>query len=225
MIKCCRIDKRLQKTKNKNQGRTYKNQKANTEARNLELQNSELVLKLRTNFMLAETFLSSYIKRSTYYKELADKTFAQLSEADFHYQPNEASNSIAIIIQHLVGNMLSRFTNFLTEDGEKEWRNRDTEFEEQQLSKEALLQKWEEGWACYLSTVKNLTTDDLLKTITIRSEELSVVDALNRQLAHYPYHVGQIVYIGRMIKNKEWQSLSIPKGQSQQFNDQMQQKP
>ena len=173
---------------------------------------------------LAETFLSSYIKRSSYYKELADKTFAQLTEADFHYQPNEVSNSIAIIIQHLAGNMLSRFTNFLTEDGEKEWRNRDTEFEEQQLNKDALLQKWEEGWNCYLTAVKNLTADDLLKTITIRSEELSVVDALNRQLAHYPYHVGQIVYIGRMIKDNQWQSLSIPKGHSQQFNDQMQQK-
>lgn len=212
--------RKIQNPRNKNQGTRYKAKEA--KYRSTQLRTPEL----RTFHMsLAETFLSSYIKRSTYYKELADKTFAQLSEADFHYQPNEASNSIAIIIQHLVGNMLSRFTNFLTEDGEKEWRNRDTEFEEQQLSKEALLQKWEEGWACYLSTVKNLTTDDLLKTITIRSEELSVVDALNRQLAHYPYHVGQIVYIGRMIKDKEWQSLSIPKGQSQQFNDQMQQKP
>lgn len=196
--------------------------------RKYEVQNwkYEVRNKLITHYSslmnLAETFLSSYIKRSTYYKELADKTFEQLSEADFHYQANDASNSIAIIIQHLVGNMLSRFTNFLTEDGEKEWRNRDTEFEEQQLSKEALLQKWEEGWACYLSAVKNLSEEDLLKTITIRSEELSVVDALNRQLAHYPYHVGQIVYIGRMIKDKQWQSLSIPKGQSQQFNDQMQ---
>jgi glutathionylspermidine synthase len=118
--------------------------------------------------------------------------------------------------------MLSRFTNFLTEDGEKIWRERDAEFEEQQLSKDALLKKWEEGWSCYLDAVKNLTEDDLLKTITIRSEELSVVDALNRQLAHYPYHVGQIVYIGRMIKNEQWKSLSIPKGQSQQFNDQIQ---
>ncbi|WP_255460445.1 DUF1572 family protein [Lacibacter sediminis] len=196
--------------------------------RKYEVQNwkYEVRNKLITHYSslmnLAETFLSSYIKRSTYYKELADKTFAQLSEANFHYQANDASNSIAIIIQHLVGNMLSRFTNLLTEDGEKEWRNRDTEFEEQQLSKEALLQKWEEGWACYLSAVKNLTEDDLLKTITIRNEELSVVDALNRQLAHYPYHVGQIVYIGRMIKDNQWQSLSIPKGQSQQFNDQMQ---
>ncbi len=170
---------------------------------------------------IAATFLSSYIKRISYYKELADKTFEQLNEADFHFQPNEVSNSIAIIIQHMAGNMLSRFTNFLTEDGEKEWRNRDTEFEEQQLSKEELLQKWEDGWACVMDTINELTEDDLLQTITIRSEELTVMDALNRQMAHYPYHVGQIVFIGRMIKNKEWRSLSIPKGASDAFNRQM----
>lgn len=170
---------------------------------------------------LAKTFLDSYLKRSSYYKELGDKTFDQLTDADFHYQPNAESNSIAIIIQHLAGNMLSRFSNFLTEDGEKEWRNRDTEFEEQQLSKEQLLNKWNEGWAYFLSAVKSLTEDDLQKTITIRSESLSVVDALNRQLAHYPYHVGQIVYIGRMIKADQWKSLSIPKGKSGEFNSQM----
>jgi hypothetical protein len=157
----------------------------------------------------AETFLNSHLKRALGYKELADKTFAQLSDADFHYQSNEASNSIAIIIQHVAGNMLSRFTNFLTEDGEKEWRKRDDEFND---------------WDCYINAVQQLTADDLLKTITIRSEGLTVIDALNRQLAHYPYHVGQIVYIGRMIKNSDWQSLSIPKGQSQQFNTHMQQK-
>ena len=170
---------------------------------------------------LAATFLTSYIKRLSYYKELADKTFEQLNEADVHFQPNEVSNSIAIIIQHMAGNMLSRFTNFLTEDGEKEWRNRDTEFEEQQLSKEELLQKWEDSWACVLNAINYLTEADLLKTITIRSEELTVMDALNRQMAHYPYHVGQIVYIGRMIKHNEWLSLSIPKGASDEFNRQM----
>ncbi len=170
---------------------------------------------------LAENFLSSYIKRSIYYKELGDKTFEQLTEADFHYQPDKESNSIAIIIQHIVGNMLSRFSNFLTEDGEKPWRNRDTEFEEQQLSKEQLLQKWNEGWNCYLDAVKGLTEDDLLKTITIRSEVLIVTDALNRQLAHYPYHVGQIVYIGRMIKKEQWKTLSIAKGKSDEFNSKM----
>ena len=185
------------------------------------LNQKSYILNHISEMSFAETFLSSYIKRSTYYKELADKTFAQLSEADFHYQPNDASNSVAIIIQHLVGNMLSRFTNFLTEDGEKEWRNRDTEFEEQQLSKEELLQKWEDGWACVLNAINDLTEDDLLQTITIRTEELTVMDALNRQMAHYPYHVGQIVFIGRMIKNKDWLSLSIPKGASDAFNRQM----
>ncbi len=170
---------------------------------------------------LSEQFLSSCIQRSSYYKELGDKTFEQLAEADFHYQRNKESNSIAIIIQHMAGNMLSRFTNFLTEDGEKEWRNRDTEFEEQLLSKEQLLKKWDDGWNCYLSVVKSLSEDDLLKTITIRSEELTVVDALNRQLAHYPYHVGQIVYIGRMIKEDQWNTLSIAKGKSNDFNTQM----
>jgi len=170
---------------------------------------------------LAKAFLESYLKRSSYYKELGDKTFEQLAEADFHYQPNNESNSIAMIIQHMAGNMLSRFTNFLTEDGEKTWRNRDTEFEEQQLTREQLLIKWNEGWNCYLSVIQSLSEDDLLKTITIRSEELTVTDALNRQLAHYPYHVGQIVYIGRMIKKEEWKTLSIAKGKSDEFNSKM----
>ena len=173
---------------------------------------------------LSKEFLSSSIRRFRYYKELGDKTFEQLNDWDFHYQPNEESNSIAIIIQHMAGNMRSRWTNFLQEDGEKEWRNRDTEFEEQQLSKEQLLNKWNEGWDCFLAAVKNLTEDDLQKTITIRSEPLSVIDALNRQLAHYPYHVGQIVYIGRMIKADQWKSLSIPKGKSDEFNSQMKHK-
>lgn len=167
------------------------------------------------------SFLNSYIKRITYYKNLGEQTFAQLDELDFHYQPNEESNSIAMIIQHIAGNMLSRFTNFLTEDGEKEWRKRDAEFEEQHLSKDALLKLWQKGWDCYLGSVQLLTEDDLEKTITIRSEQHTVTDALNRQLAHYPYHVGQIVYLGRMIKSKTWKNLSIPKGQSQQFNDKM----
>ena len=170
---------------------------------------------------LAKAFLESYLTRSSYYKELGDKTFEQLNEAGFHYQPNAESNSIAMIIQHMAGNMLSRFTNFLTEDGEKTWRNRDMEFEEQQLTRERLLIKWNEGWNCYLSVIKSLSEDDLLKTITIRSEELTVTDALNRQLAHYPYHVGQIVYIGRMIKKEEWKTLSIAKGKSDEFNSKM----
>ncbi len=114
--------------------------------------------------------------------------------------------------------MKSRFTNFLTEDGEKEWRNRDTEFEEKHLPKVELLQIWNKGWDCFLDAVTSLNENDLLKTITIRSEQLHVIDALNRQMAHYPYHVGQIVYIGKMIKKEQWKSLSIPKGKSDEFN-------
>jgi Protein of unknown function (DUF1572) len=180
--------------------------------------------KLKYKIMLAslgETYLQSAIKRLKVYKDLGDKTFAQLEEKDFHFQPNEESNSIAIIIQHISGNMLSRFTNFLTEDGEKEWRNRDAEFNEQQYSKQQLIELWEKGWAIVFQALRSLTENDLLKTIYIRSELLSVIDAINRQLAHYPHHVGQIVYLGKIIKNGQWKSLSIPKGQSETFNKQM----
>jgi hypothetical protein len=170
---------------------------------------------------LRNLFIESAVKRMKYYKELGDKTFAQLTDADFHYRPNDASNSIAIIIQHMAGNMLSRWTDFLSSDGEKEWRNRDNEFEEQQLTRQQLTAYWERGWNCCLGAIASLTEDDLSKTIYIRSEGLTAVDAINRQLAHYPYHVGQIIYIARMIKNESWQNLSIPKGASGQFNQQM----
>lgn len=170
---------------------------------------------------IEKVFLESAIKRLSYYKELGDKTFAQLTDVDFHYQPNEASNSIAIIIQHMAGNMLSRWTNFLTSDGEKDWRNRDAEFEEQQMTKEQLIAFWEKGWQCCLGALNALTEEDLLKTIYIRNEGLIVADAINRQLAHYPYHVGQIIYVGKIISNNNWQNLSIAKGASTQFNQQM----
>jgi hypothetical protein len=169
----------------------------------------------------ASYFLQSAIKHLTYYKELGDKTFAQLTNANFHYQPTEASNSIAIIIQHMAGNMLSRFTDFLTTDGEKDWRNRDTEFEEQQLSKQQLIDFWEKGWQCCLDTLYSLTEEDLLKTVYIRNEGLLAVDAINRQLAHYSYHVGQIIYAAKIITNTNWQNLSIAKGALVQFNQQI----
>lgn len=167
---------------------------------------------------LATEFLSSAVKRLLYYKELGDKTLAVLETKDCHYTPNEESNSIAVIIQHMSGNMLSRWTDFLTTDGEKEWRNRDEEFEIKALSKEQLIVLWEKGWACCMGALKDLKEDDLIKTIYIRSEALTVTDAINRQLAHYPYHVGQIVYIGKMIKGDQWESLSIAKNKSAAFN-------
>lgn len=170
------------------------------------------------------SFLQSAIKRLSYYKELGDKTFDQLDEDDLYFQPNEESNSIAIIIGHMAGNMLSRWTDFLTSDGEKEWRNRDAEFENQNLTKQQLIDLWQKGWNCCLGALNALTEDDLLKTVHIRNEGLQVIDAVNRQLAHYPYHVGQIIYIGKIIKNTDWQNLSIEKGRSVQFNRQMNRK-
>ncbi|MBI2282289.1 MAG: DUF1572 family protein [Bacteroidetes bacterium] len=164
-------------------------------------------------------FLKDAIRRFRYYKELGDKTFDQLTEADMFLQPSGESNSIAVIIQHLYGNMLSRWTNLLTEDGEKEWRRRDAEFEVVSCSKQDLLSFWEEGWKCLFNSLEKLQPEDLTKTITIRTEPLLVYDAILRQLAHYPYHVGQIVYLGKMIRNGQWTSLSIPKGNSAQYLD------
>jgi len=173
---------------------------------------------------LGATYLESAIKRFLTYKVLGDMTFAQLEEKDFYYNPSESSNSIAVIIQHMHGNMLSRWTNFLTEDGEKPGRNRDEEFSPPTCSREQLLSMWESGWRCLIDTLRSLKPEDLEKTITIRHEPLIVVDAINRQLAHYPHHVGQIVYIGKMILDQNWKSLSIPKGASQDFNKMMQDK-
>lgn len=166
----------------------------------------------------AKEFLTTAIRRLKYYKELGDKTFEQLNEWDFRYRPNDESNSIAVIIQHMAGNMLSRWTNFLTEDGEKEWRQRDDEFAVHEYNKQQLLELWEKGWNCFLTTLESLKKKDLKKTVHIRKEPLSVIDAINRQLAHYPYHIGQIIYIAKIIKNTGWKNLSIPKGESQAYN-------
>lgn len=167
---------------------------------------------------ISKDYLKTSIRRLKYYKELGDKTFEQLNEWDFHYQPNEASNSIAMIIQHMAGNMLSRWTNFLTEDGEKEWRRRDEEFEVKQYNKKQLTDLWESGWARFTGTLETLKKKDLKKTVYIRKEPLTVTDAINRQLAHYPYHIGQIILLAKIIKNTSWQNLSIPKGESEKYN-------
>ncbi len=167
---------------------------------------------------IGEEFLSAAIRRLKYYKDLGDKTFEQLADSDFHYSPNEESNSIAIIIQHTAGNMLSRWTSFLTEDGEKEWRQRDDEFDIHSYSKQELIDLWEKGWNCFLSAIESLQDNDLLKTVYIRREPLTVIDAINRQLAHYPYHIGQIIYIGKQLRNHDWKNLSIPRRQSQAYN-------
>lgn len=161
----------------------------------------------------AELYLDSVIKRFKECKALGDKTFEQLKDEEFFIQPNEASNSISIIIQHLHGNMLSRWTNFLTEDGEKKWRKRDEEFEKQNYNRKELIEKWNEGWTVFLNTLDSLHENDLEKTIYIREQPLTVIDAINRQLGHYSYHIGQIVYLGRWFRQNNWKSLSIPKKQ------------
>ena len=165
-----------------------------------------------------EIYLDSAIKRFAYYKMLGEQTFEQLNDADLFWCFNNESNSIAIIIKHLSGNMLSRWSDFLNTDGEKQWRKRDAEFEDEINTRAELLNIWNEGWECLFAALNSITPDDWKKAIYIRNEPHSVVDAINRQLAHYPYHVGQIVFIGKMIAGSKWKSLSIPKGESETFN-------
>jgi len=169
---------------------------------------------------LTSTYLANTKKLFLYYKGLGEKAIAQVEEKDINWKPNEASNSISLIVHHLSGNMLSRFTDFLTSDGEKPWRNREAEFEEGYASKAALMEAWEKGWNTLFSAIDNMTEADLEKIIYIRNEGQTAMDALQRQLAHYPHHIGQILYIAKMLKGNDWKSLSIPKGGSQGYNQQ-----
>ena len=171
------------------------------------------------------SYLGSIRKQFEYYKGLGQRTFDQLQDDQLNWQYNDASNSIATIVQHLAGNMKSRWTDFLTTDGEKPWRHRDQEFAIQEWSKKDLLALWESGWEVLFSALDTLTDKDLERMIYIRNMGHTVTEAINRQLAHYSYHVGQIVYIGRMLRNDDWQSLSVPKGQSQQYNERKFSKP
>ena len=169
--------------------------------------------------IMNDDYLLSVSKQFEYYKMLGDKTISQLSEDQLFWQYNSESNSVAIIVKHLWGNMLSRWTDFLTSDGEKEWRKRDAEFENDIKTKDELLNKWNEGWKCLFDAINPLHEEDLEKIIYIRNQGHTVVEAINRQLAHYSYHVGQIVFQGKMIAGENWTSLSIPKGDSKKFNE------
>jgi hypothetical protein len=162
-------------------------------------------------------YLQSAIKQLEYYKSLGEKTFTQTPDEKLFWQYNEDSNSMATIVKHLWGNMMSRWTDFLTTDGEKEWRNRDLEFENDLTTRTKLLEKWHEGWSTCLNALRALNEEDLDTIIYIRNQGHTVMEAINRQLAHYPYHVGQIVFIGKMAAEK-WDSLSIPKGNSREYN-------
>jgi hypothetical protein len=168
--------------------------------------------------MINDSYLPGAIKQFEYYKMLGEKAMAQVSEESLFWQYNPESNSIAMIVNHLAGNMLSRFTEFLTSDGEKTWRNRDSEFEPYITSREQVMKHWNDGWHCLLLALRNLEENDLEKIVYIRNEGHTVVEAINRQLAHYPYHIGQIVYIAKMANSENWKTLSIARKASGEYN-------
>jgi hypothetical protein len=165
-----------------------------------------------------DSYLGSIKKQFLYYKMLGEKAMEQLQEEQLFWQYNEESNSIAILVNHVAGNMLSRFTDFLTTDGEKPWRNRDAEFTNPFQNKAELMEHWNKGWDCLMNALNQLTEADLEKIIYIRNDGHTVTEAINRQLAHYPYHIGQMVFIAKMLKNEDWKTLSIARNKSADYN-------
>lgn len=164
------------------------------------------------NENIGKHYLENSIHEFKKTKDLGDKSFAQIKDEDFFWSPDEESNSIAIIVRHLSGNMISRWTDFLTTDGEKESRKRDEEFEKIfYTDKDDVISRWEKGWKNLFKTLESLTPGDLMKEITIRNETHTVIQAINRQLTHYAYHIGQIVYIAKHLESSNWKSLSIPR--------------
>jgi hypothetical protein len=171
---------------------------------------------------MALEFTTSYLKDSLgvfrYYKSLAERAMAQLTDEQLVAVLDEESNSIAVIVKHVTGNMRSRFTDFLTSDGEKPDRRRDLEFVDPPQTRAALMKSWEAGWACVFGALEALGEDDLAKTVTIRSEAHSVMQAINRQVAHYSYHCGQIVFLAKHLNHEGWKPLTVGRGQSEEFN-------
>ncbi|MDE3150243.1 MAG: DUF1572 domain-containing protein [Acidobacteriota bacterium] len=171
---------------------------------------------------MALKFTTSYLEDSLalfrYYKELAERAMEQVTDEQLFATLDEEANSIAIIVKHMAGNMRSRWTGFLTTDGEKPNRNRDSEFFDPPATRKALLVEWEDGWATLFRALEPLTDADLGRTITIRGEAHSVMQAINRQLAHYAHHVGQIVLLAKHFAHDHWQSLSVPRNASAEFN-------
>jgi hypothetical protein len=170
---------------------------------------------------MALEFTTSYIEDSSllfrHYKKLADRAIAQATDLHLYQLLDEEANSIAIVMQHMAGNMKSRWTNFLSEDGEKPWRDRDREFEQPPATREALLQMWEEGWDCLFQALESLSGADLSRSVPIRGEAHSVMQAINRQVSHNAYHCGQIVLLAKHFQHAQWTSLTVPKGKSEEF--------
>ena len=167
---------------------------------------------------IGNNYLKNCIQLFQYYRSIGEKSIDQVSDQGIHWQYDDDSNSISIIVKHIAGNSLSRWTDFLTTDGQKEWRNRDDEFEKTDFTKPEMMDLWNQGWDCLFDALAPLTEEDLSKTVYIRGEAHTVTEAINRQLAHLPYHIGQIVFIAKMIAGKDWKSLTIPKGQSQAYD-------
>jgi hypothetical protein len=168
--------------------------------------------------MITSDYLQSIQKQFAYYKLLGEKTIEQVPDEALFWQYNPESNSICTIVKHLAGNMISRWTDFRTTDGEKEWRQRDTEFENDLTTRAEVMEIWNRGWNCFFTALATIKEDELGNLLYIRNQGHTYMEALNRQLAHYPYHVGQIVFIGKMITDSNWKSLSIPRGESNSFN-------
>jgi hypothetical protein len=171
----------------------------------------------------AQHYLADAIRTFRDYKKLAEGALAQVSDEDLFRTLDEESNSIAVNMKHMAGNMISRWTDFLTTDGEKPERDRDMEFEMLPgTTRDDLLAYWERGWKCVFDSVEPLQPDDLLQTVRIRGQDHTVIQAINRQLAHYAYHVGQIVFLAKHFKASDWQSLSVPRNKSAEFNARIQ---
>ena len=173
---------------------------------------------------LSSHYLEEIRRQLHGYKRLADGALTQISEEEFFRELDPEANSIAIVVKHMAGNMRSRFTDFLTTDGEKPDRNRDQEFEVGMADRAAFLKAWEQGWKAVSDTVDALKPEDVERMVTIRSEPLSVLQALNRALAHLAYHVGQIVYLAKYFRSEKWTTLSVPRGKTEEFNTKMREK-
>jgi len=166
----------------------------------------------------ANNYLSDALLSFRNCKKMAERAIEQVSDDEFFRQIDGESNSLAVIVKHIAGNARSRWRDFLNSDGEKPDRNRDTEFETMEDTRESLMEFWESGWRTVFDALGPLTPEDLAKTVTVRGEPHTVVEAINRQLTHYSYHVGQIVFLAKHLKSSEWRTLSIPRNSSQQFN-------
>ena len=162
--------------------------------------------------------LQGITKQFEYYRMIAEKAISRLSEEELNLKISTESNSVAMLMRHLTGNLLSRFTDFFTEDGEKSWRNRDEEFADGTYEKIALITEWNKAWEVLFQTLKGIDTTNIEQSVKIRNQEHTIAEAIYRQLSHYPYHIGQIVFIGKLIRNQDWQSLTIAKNKSQEYN-------